>query len=131
MADTSNIQSDKKDQLDVPENVMKDFGDLIKLIKRSKSMDLNERQYWVDVLPIMSEDQIENLRNILNNEKKELDEAESDYAGEMKKNVKEAVSHFDEAAYITKKQARVEAEKMAEKEEKKEEDNILSELDNL
>ena len=33
--------------------------------------------------------------------------------------------------YITKKQARVEAEKMAEKEEKKEEDNILSELDNL
>ena len=64
----------KADQavLSIPEDVSAKFPEIIEMIKRSKSMNNEEGQYWVDVLPIMSEDQIQNLRNILLNEKNKL-----------------------------------------------------------
>ena len=131
MADDATTTQNDQTTLTVPPDIQEKFGDLITLIKSSRSMDDSERQYWVDVLPIMSEDQIDNLRGILDNEKKQLEEAESSYSTGMNQAVQKATKAFDEKAYLEKKQARVEAEKQAEQEEAEREAAILNEIANL
>ena len=117
--------------LTVPADTDEKFHELIELIRNSHSMDPEERQYWVDVLPIMSDEQIQNLRDILDNEKKQIEEAAQEYKGGIKEASDQAVREFDEAAYMEKKQARIEAETLAEKEETQKEEALLEELDNL
>ncbi len=117
--------------LNVPPEVEKKFHELVTLIKSSKSMNTEERQYWVDVLPIMSEDQIGNLRGILTNEKRQIQKASETYSEGMKMAVKKAKISFDEASYREKKRIRVMAEAENEKAEKVREENILKELENL
>jgi len=131
MADPVATNTDDKSALSIPADIAEKYGDLIKLIKVSRSMDNSERQYWIDVLPIMSEDQVQNLRGILDNEKKQLDEATNAYSGGMKKNVKNVANEFDEELYREKKLARVAAEKLHEAEEKENETSILAELEEL
>lgn len=131
MADDATITQDDQAVLSVPPDIVEKFGNLIELIKASRSMDDSERQYWVDVLPIMSEDQIDNLRGILDNEKKQLEEAESTYSKGMNKAVKNVANEFDEEAYLEKKRARMEAEIQHEEDELEHESSILKELENL
>lgn len=92
--------------------------ELIKLILATESMDDSERQYWFDILPSMNEDQTKRLYDILETEKKKLEELEVKYqeeiatlnqthtnewqAHEMKKQ-KEAIA-AQEAADTTNKQ---------------------------
>ena len=40
------------------------FPDLIDLIMKSESMNNGERQYWIDILPVMSTEQINQLAAI-------------------------------------------------------------------
>lgn len=131
MADPAVATKDEKSTLVVPADIQEKFGELINLIKESRSMDDGERQYWVDVLPIMSDDQIQNLRDILDNEKKQLAEAASAYSDGMEQNVKNVAVAFDEETFREKKQARLEAEKLHEEEERAKEAAILSEIENL
>jgi len=117
--------------LQIPEEVRQQFPDLVELIKGSSSMDDEERQYWVDVLPIMSEDQIKNLRDILINEKTQIQEVNQAYAKGMGQAVQKAAITFDEITYKEKKQARLQAEHMHEQEERMREEAVLKELENL
>jgi len=131
MTDPAATTKDDQSTLKVPADIVDRFGDLIKLIKASKSMDDSERQYWIDVLPIMSDDQIQNLRDILDNEKKQLAEAEASYADGTQESFLKATKAFDAAAYKEKKLTRVQAEKVHEKEEADLEAAILKELEGL
>ncbi|MCA9371136.1 MAG: hypothetical protein KC680_04215 [Candidatus Peregrinibacteria bacterium] len=56
------------------------FPELIELIKHSESMNDEERQYWINILPVMTPEQIDNLQSILENEKKQLAEIDKRYA---------------------------------------------------
>lgn len=69
----------------VPPGVAAKFGDLIELIKASESMNDEERRYWINILPIMTPEQIGNLREILQNEKEQLAAIDEKYATEMRK----------------------------------------------
>jgi hypothetical protein len=131
MADQTTATKDDKTTLVIPADLTEKFGELIELIKASKSMDDGERQYWIDVLPIMSEDQIQNLRNILDNEKKQLAQAEAAYSDGMKTAVKNVAVAFDEKTYIEKKRARQEAELKQQEKELDEEAAVLQELQTL
>ena len=68
MADdqTSSTTTTKND-LTISEDLPQKFPELIKGIKASQSMNQEERQYWIEVLPMMSDEQYENLKNILDN----------------------------------------------------------------
>jgi predicted ribosome quality control (RQC) complex YloA/Tae2 family protein len=57
--------------------------ELIKLILATESMDDSERQYWFDILPSMNDDQVKRLYDILETEKKKLDELEQKYQKEI------------------------------------------------
>jgi len=131
MADATVVTTDDKSTLSIPADIAEKFGELVELIKGSRSMDDGERQYWVDVLPIMSEDQIKNLRDILDNEKKQLAEAATAYSEGMQEKVRNVAVEFDEEAFKEKKRVRLEAERMAEEDEKAGEAAALKELEKL
>ena len=71
--------------LQIPEDLLKKFSDLIELIKKSESMNDEERQYWINILPIMTPEQIQNLRDILENERKQLAAIDAKYQTEIEK----------------------------------------------
>jgi hypothetical protein len=117
--------------LTIPDEVATKFADFVELIKGSQSMDTEERQYWVDVLPIMSEDQLNNLRGILNNEKKQIEETNKAYSKGMGELTEKVTVTFDEATYLEKKKARVAVEMKEEQEEAKNEAALLEEVKKL
>jgi len=117
--------------LNIPDDVQKKFSEVIGLIKASQSMNDEERQYWIDVLPIMTEDQLANLNNILGNEKKQIEEADKHYEQGVKEDVKYFKLEFDEVKYKEKKLLRQKAEKIEELAEEKNEEAVLAELAKL
>lgn len=76
----------KKDFL-IPDSVRERFKELIDLIMGSESMNDEERQYWFDILPVMTPDQVENLRSILTNERTQLAAIDAKYATDSQNNV--------------------------------------------
>jgi len=117
--------------LNIPEDTIKQFPKLVEMVKASHSMDNKEKQYWIDVLPIMTDDQIDNLKEILNNEKKQIEAVNEKYNKDMKSTAAKAISQFNGAEYQEKKRMRLEAEKMAESEEAGVEEDLLAALDEL
>jgi hypothetical protein len=67
----------------VPPEIAERFPELIDLILRSESMNVNERQYWVNILPIMTPEQIQNLRDILLNERRQLSAIDEKYENDV------------------------------------------------
>ncbi|MBU0766380.1 hypothetical protein KKF55_01160 [Patescibacteria group bacterium] len=67
----------------IPDETKKKFPDIIKLIVSSESMNDEERQYWINILPVMTPDQLSSLKDILDTEKKQLAAIDKKYAKEI------------------------------------------------
>ena len=116
----------------VPPLVREKFPDLIKLIYETESMNGEEREYWMQIMPIMSEDQIVKFRDILVNEKSQLAKLDSEYEQEMKRiNTKSPAAQIDEAKMKEKMQQIKTAEKANEQAEDAKADSLLQQLDKL
>ena len=68
----------------ISEDIQAQYWELIKLILTTDSMDDNERQYWFDIMPSMTDEQVDRLYNILDTEKKKLEDLETKYQDEIK-----------------------------------------------
>jgi uncharacterized protein YsxB (DUF464 family) len=68
----------------INDEVQAKYPQLVNLIKDTESMDDNEKQYWFDVLPTMSDEQVDRLFAILQSEKDKLDELEKKYQEEIR-----------------------------------------------
>jgi len=77
------IQHNGKD-FNITDELQAQYPELIKLILATDSMDDNERQYWFDIMPSMTDEQIDRLFTILDTEKKKLDDLENKYQTEIK-----------------------------------------------
>lgn len=66
--------------LSIPDDTQAQFSELISMIKSSESMNDEERQYWINILPIMTPEQIQNLTDILTNEKRQLAAIDKKYS---------------------------------------------------
>lgn len=67
-------------QFDIPVTFVQDMTDLIVLILNSKSIDTQqEKQSWFSLLPLMNDEQIARLNDILTREKAKLSEIQEDY----------------------------------------------------
>lgn len=115
----------------VPKLVRDKFGDLVKLIFETESMNAEEREYWMQILPIMTEEQIVKFRNILVNEKVQLSKLDSEYQNEMGKINSKHVSELSEAEMKLRLKNIKEQEVAEEKSEKSEEENLLNKLQDL
>ncbi len=65
------------------DEVQTKYPRLIELVLTTESMDDSERQYWFDILPSMNSDQVQRLVDILETERKKLDELEAKYQTEI------------------------------------------------
>lgn len=115
----------------VPKLIRDKFPDLVKLIYETESMNEEEREYWLQIMPIMSEDQITKFREILVNEKEQLSKLDKEYEGEMARLNKKPVAPLDEKVVRAQMEKIQKAETAAEEAEKGEEAKLLEELKNL
>lgn len=68
----------------ISDETQAEYPELIKLILATESMDDEERQYWFDITPSMNDSQIDRLFNILETERRKLEELELKYQDEIK-----------------------------------------------
>src|SRR3990167_6455979 len=109
----------------VPALVREKFPDLIKLIYETESMNQEEREYWLQIMPIMSEDQISKFRDILVNEKEQLAKLDKEYQQEMQRiGNNKPVADIDEKAMQEKLQNIKAAEAESKASEKGAEDSL-------
>lgn len=60
------------------------YPELIELILESASIENNEKQYWFDILPSMTNEQIDRLFTIFDTERQQLEELNIRYQEEIK-----------------------------------------------
>ena len=111
----------------VDEEIQVKYPELIKMILLTESMDDDERQYWFDIMPSMTDDQIDRLFNILDTERKKLEELEMKYQNEIK-NLNE--KHLIEWQEFQMKDSKKKIAK-AEAAEKDDADEVLQMLNDL
>lgn len=91
---------DKAQEYTISDAFLSNFAELIVLVLNSKSIDTKEeKQSWFNLLPMMSQEQIDKLKDILVREKQKLEEIEQKY--EQKKNdiKNQYVEKFNEGGY--------------------------------
>ncbi len=112
----------------IPPEVQEKFAAMLVLIQGSESMNNEERQYWINILPIMTPEQLKNLQDILSSEKKQLAAIDAKYSKEMSQVSGAASVQSMEQKIRTQKEKRREAEQEDLKKEQTEEEAILSQI---
>ncbi len=116
--------------LHIPADTATKFGSIIELLKSSESMNDEERQYWINILPVMNEEQIQNLRDILESEKKQLADIDKKYSENAM--VKEVASiEVTESKIKAKKEERSKKEQQEAVHEEKAEEDILKQIQSM
>ncbi|PIR54311.1 hypothetical protein COU75_01530 [Candidatus Peregrinibacteria bacterium CG10_big_fil_rev_8_21_14_0_10_42_8] len=70
-------------ELTISDETKQTFPELVEMIVSSESMNNEERQYWINILPIMTPEQMKNLHDILTNEKVQLAAIDKKYAKKL------------------------------------------------
>ncbi len=105
--------------LQVPPDVAAKFGDLVTMIQASESMNADERQYWVNILPIMTPEQLQSLRDILENEKKQLASIDAKYTQQIDQaSAAQSAKQTDEERRKRREQRKTQESAHREQEEK-------------
>ena len=66
------------------DEIQTQYSELVQLVLGSESIDNNEKQYWFDILPSMTDEQVDRLFNILITERHQLEELNLKYQEEIK-----------------------------------------------
>lgn len=117
------------DKFNIPAAVLAKYPELVALIKKTESMSDEEREYWFQILPIMTADQVKRLQTILDEEANQLSKLDTQYQDELTKLNKK---HLEEWNVFQKKQDRQAlqtAEANQEAVEAKAEEDILKNLE--
>ena len=120
---------EKAETFQIPDNFLENMTDLIELVLRSKSMDKDsDKQSWFNLLPLMNDEQIGKLRDILVREKQKLAEIEQKYE-QKKTDIKQKfVQKFEETQYSEKMQSIKQQEASQDQKEDAEADALLQQL---
>ncbi len=112
----------------ISDEMQAEYPELIKLVLATESMDDEERQYWFDIMPSMNDSQIDRLFNILETERRKLEELEMKYQEEIKSlNEKHLIEWQEFQSRDAKKKIA-----QAEKEDREENpDDVLKMLNSL
>ena len=113
----------------IPDQFLQTMPDLVGLILTSKSMDTQEeKQSWFTLFPMMSQEQIDKLRDILTREQQKLQEIEQkyakkqDYAYQKTITTRDATSEQRKIVQLKEQEANVHAQ------EAQEADNLLNQI---
>ena len=112
----------------VSDEILAQYKELIDLILLTESMDDDERQYWFDIMPSMTNEQIDRLYNILDTEKKKLEKLERKYQDEIK-NLNE--KHLIEWQEFQMKDSKKKIKEEESKDKEGDAEDVLSMLQDL
>lgn len=111
-------------------DVQEKFVDLLKLIVDSESMNNEERQYWINILPVMTPEQIKNLEEILTNEKKQLAAIDAKYTANAQPVAQAGRKVEDiDAERKRKREERAKMEKQNTKDDLQSQNSVLDAID--
>ena len=113
----------------IPDKFLESMPDLIVLVLNSKSMDnQEEKQSWFNLLPMMNDEQITKLRDILTREKQKLEEIENKYE-QKKDDIKtQMVQKWEDAGYQQKMATLKNNETVAQEKDVEEADSLLTQI---
>lgn len=112
----------------VSDEILAQYKELVDLVLSTESMDDDERQYWFDILPSMTNEQVDKLYNILDTERKKLEKLEEKYQDEIK-NLNE--KHLIEWQDFQMKDAKKKIKDQESSDGDDEADDVLNMLNNL
>lgn len=113
----------------IPPETLEKFGEIIALIQASESMNDEERQYWINILPIMTPEQVGNLRQILDNEKAQLAAIDRKYSKEISALGQEEVIRQADEQRQQRRQKLQAAERQSEEAEDTDAENLLKKIE--
>lgn len=114
---------------DIPEEFLKSDPQIINLIFKSKALESDEdRQNWLSLLPLMNEEQIYKLKEILIKEKNKLDEIEEKYADKKRKIRQKYLLRWQNLGYVEKIKEIQEKEENEKSQDEKDAENLLDTL---
>jgi hypothetical protein len=128
---TDNSTANTGSDLSISDETRASFPELIDMIVGSESMNNEERQYWVNILPIMTPEQIQSLLDILNNEKTQLDAIDKKYAKPLTAIEEKDQIAKTEAEMQEKREERSVQEEAFEIEDEEASDNLLEKIGDL
>jgi len=113
----------------IPDAFLEKESDLVALVLKSKSLaKKEEKQSWFNLVPMMNQDQVEKLRDILTREKNKIAEIEAKYE-KKKEEIKEKYqSRFDAVEYNKKMEKMKDKEEDIREKEVEEAENLLENL---
>jgi len=116
-------------QLNIPDDFLNREPDLTVLILRSRSLAKNEeKQNWFNLIPMMNQEQIEKLRDILTRERDKIAEIEAKYE-QKKQEIREKYQvKFDASSYNNRMTQLQNNERNAAEQDAKEADDLLNNL---
>lgn len=115
----------------IPKSVKEKYPDLIELVKTTESMDDQEREYWFQIMPIMTPEQIEKFRNILITEKQQLSDLDKEYEDELNHLNEKHLLEWKEFETKEKSKAIKQAEQANSVSEKQMEEDLLAKLSDV
>lgn len=112
----------------IPEAIQKKYPNLEELISHTESMSVEEREYWFQIMPIMTDEQIQKLLNILIHEKEQLSKLDKEYEGELAKLNEKHLLEWKEQENRAEREKRQRQEKQEQAKEEAAEAALLQQL---
>lgn len=113
----------------IPIEFIEKMPSLVSLILNSRSMsDASEKQSWFNLLPLMTDEQIAKLNDILTREKQKLEEIEKKYEDKKLEIKKKYLLKRQNMWYIKKMEDIKTAEAVVSSQEQEEADALLQNL---
>lgn len=115
----------------ISDDIREKFPEYIDLILGSESMNDEERQYWINILPVMTPDQLNNLKDILVNEKEQLAAIDKKYSKQVDATEQRASVEETSQKIKERREERSEQEQEFEKKEEERTEALLDEIAKL
>ena len=128
---TSGNQSAKPDKYAIPKAVQDKYPELVELIKKTESMDDEEREYWFQILPVMTEEQVEKFKSILDTEKQQLSSLDKEYEDELNRLNEKHLLEWKEFENKEKSKAIKDAEAADQATQAQMEEDLLAKLSDV
>lgn len=116
-------------ELNIPDNFLEAEPELTILILKSRSLAKNEeKQNWFNLIPMMNQEQIEKLRDILTRERDKIAEIEAKYEQKKQEIRAKYQMKFDAANYNDRVAQIRSNEQNVVEQDSKDADNLLNNL---
>lgn len=113
----------------IPDDMIVSNPDLVVLVLESKSIsDQKEKQSWFDLYPLMNQEQIDKLRDILTREKEKLAEIEAKYQARQEEIKRKYEATYASGAYQQQQDKIRDSETISRQQEQMEADSLLDQI---